>query len=91
MRKINEINPIGKPNNIPSTLSNDPPWPGKKDPQSLIFAFLFNRENNKSPNWQLIDVIIAIIKNVKEKKFVKKNNKDEIIRQLNITEPKAPE
>ena len=54
--------PVGTPNNIPSNLSNTPPWPGRKLPVSLIFAFLFKNEKNKSPIWQANDVIIQIIR-----------------------------
>ena len=36
-----KINPRGKPKNIPSSLSNIPPWPGKIFPVSFILIFLF--------------------------------------------------
>ena len=41
---------MGKPSKIPSILSKTPPWPGKKFPVSLTFAFLLIRENKRSPN-----------------------------------------
>ena len=41
--------PKGIPNNMPSNLSNIPPWPGKKFPVSFIFAFLLRNEKNRSP------------------------------------------
>ena len=53
------MKPIGNPKNILSNLSKTPPCPGKKFPVSLIFAFLFNKEKKRSPNWQAIDVIMA--------------------------------
>ena len=46
--------PTGTPKNIPSNLSRIPPCPGKKFPVSLILAFLFKKEKNKSPNWHAI-------------------------------------
>ena len=57
---------INKPNGIakiiPSTRSNIPPCPGIKFPVFLTLAFLLKYEINKSPNWQPIDIIIAIKK-----------------------------
>ena len=67
------IKPIGMPKNIPSNLSNIPPWPGKKFPLSLILAFLFKYEKNKSPIWQAIDVTAPTIKIIMLKVSVKKN------------------
>ena len=45
------------PKKIPSSLSKKPPCPGKKLPVSFIFAFLFKKENNRSPDWQATDII----------------------------------
>ena len=44
------MKPVGMPKNIPSNLSKTPPCPGKNFPVSLIFAFLFKNEKNKSPS-----------------------------------------
>ena len=51
---------MGRVNNIPSALSNRPPWPGKKVPVSFILAFLFKNEIAKSPNCEINDNIIVI-------------------------------
>ena len=56
---------------MPSNLSRKPPCPGSKLPVSLIFAFLFKNEKNKSPNWDAIEVNNPIIKIFKLKLFVK--------------------
>ena len=50
------MTPKGIANIIPSNLSNKPPCPGKILPVSLIFAFLFSRDINKSPNWFTVDI-----------------------------------
>ena len=61
-KEIRTIKPKGTPNNIPSTLSIIPPWPGRKFPVSLIFDFLLRKEKNKSPAWQAMEVKKPIIK-----------------------------
>ena len=43
------MKPKGIPKKTPSSLSNIPPWPGKKFPVSFTFAFLFKKEKNMSP------------------------------------------
>ena len=58
---IKDVNPKGKPNNIPSSLSKMPPWPGKIFPVFLILAFLFKKEKNKSPSRFAMEVITPII------------------------------
>ena len=60
---MNIFIPRGIANIIPSNLSSKPPWPGKKFPVSLIFAFLFKYEINKSPNCETND--INKVKNIK--------------------------
>ena len=47
---IDRTKEIGIANKIPSILSKTPPWPGNIFPVSLILAFLFKNEINKSPN-----------------------------------------
>ena len=39
-----------------SNLSNSPPWPGNKLPESLILKFLFKSEAIKSPNMPVINI-----------------------------------
>ena len=51
--------PIGMANIKPSNLSNKPPWPGNITPVSLIFAFLFRRDINRSPNCEIVEITIA--------------------------------
>ena len=65
------------------------PW--KKDPVSFTLAFLFKKEKNKSPTWQLKETIIdkIIIKN--EKLFVKMNVNKVIDKQVKMMDPIAPE
>ena len=46
----------GIANKIPSILSNNPPWPGKIDPVSLILAFLLKKEINKSPSCDINEI-----------------------------------
>ena len=58
------------PNKILSILSNTPPCPGKNVPVSLTLAFLFKKEKNKSPIWQLIETIADKTKIKYEKLFV---------------------
>ena len=79
------------PKNIPSNLSSKPPWPGKNVPVFFNFAFLFKKENNKSPIWQpmefnidktIIDELIF---------FVIKKNKNEIVVIVNNIDPIEPE
>ena len=55
----------------PSILSRTPPWPGKILLTSLIFNFLFKYEMYKSPNWQIIEIVKPVIKNLTLKKFIK--------------------
>ena len=43
-------------NKIASILANNPPWPGKIDPVSLILAFLLKNEINKSPSWDINEI-----------------------------------
>ena len=68
-----------------------PPWPGKILPVSLILAFLFKYEKNKSPIWQPIEVIIESIIIKSEKLLVNKKNNVVVIIHDNKIEPKAPE
>ena len=62
---------------IPSNLSRTPPWPGNKLPVSLILAFLFKKEINKSPIW-LINEIISI-----NKIFLKFNSRSRSLMFIN--------
>ena len=57
--------PTGNANRTPSILSKIPPWPGRNDPVSLIFAFLLKIEIIKSPTCD-IDDISNITKNILE-------------------------
>ena len=80
----------GKPNKIPSILSRTPPCPGRKLPVSFNLAFLFKYEKNKSPNWQIIEVITPI-KNILILRIPKKK-KTPITKAATekIKDPKAP-
>ena len=76
---------------MPSNLSKKPPCPGKKLPLSLIFAILFNKEKNMSPNLHDIDEMIEIIIIIKSKFFEKKNIEYENTNDVKIIEPNDPD
>ena len=68
-----------------------PPWPGKIFPVSLIFAFLFKNEKNKSPNWEDAEIknaikIISILTFSINKKVITETEK-----QVKNIEPIAPD
>ena len=82
---------MGIPKKTPSNLSRTPPWPGKKLPLSFTFAFLFKKEKNKSPAWQLIEMVIPNIIFIKLK-VPKKTKKIRIkIIAEKRSDPTAPE
>ena len=51
---------------IPSTLSRNPPWPGRISLVSFTFALLFKYEINKSPNCDVKDINIVTVIKVKK-------------------------
>ena len=66
----------------PSNLSNKPPCPGKIEPVSLIFAFLFKYEKNKSPNWHAKEIKAPISMTTKLILFEKKYKEDKLKKQV---------